>query len=971
MYDGTSSHKSMESSSTGKSRVKGRMKRGISSLITLLGKGSKHSDEEDTLVNPDQTSLAVTRDGLRAGFTHANDSNATTVVRSLRLKLTGAETPEPVAPHSAPLTPQVERDIGEGVLQALPRSLSMRSSRRDLRRSQSTPGLSFKISQKLNQTFASPTTVKRPDLRSRPSVHTLHSTLQHTNGFQLSSSPSTYNSWSTSSPPDVQTSTPGTSDPATLSPTTVYHHHGIALVDNERAVHFAQDMTDQPRLTPIPEGAVLPGLSIVTVEATATAKIFFEAHFHLLLHGPDTRDTRKYELEKKLQELRLPEHFLKRILTTWERNESDNLRLERSFKASEVGKRRGKSLAVGKYEVIKVLGKGSFGVVRLVKEKPAPRVSSRVASTAAMIRHVSQTLVKSPGREPYSGRRRELSKVKKEVYAMKVIRKSDMLRNSQEGHLRAERDFLVAAEDSKWVIPLVEAFQDTKFLYLVMDFCVGGDFLGLLIRKNTLSEEITKWYVAEMILCVEEAHRMRWIHRDVKPDNFLIGADGHLKISDFGLAFDGEWYHDQKFYHKHRHDLLDKLGLEVAGDEQDLQEEGELENSRRIGLAFPHSSKSSKHASGKDEPPATEPILDWRHRTQRRRLARSVVGTSQYMAPEVIRGDLYDGRCDWWSVGIIMYECLYGYTPFACEDRHNTKLKILKHKHTLTFPECEPVRQPSVEAVDLMQCLLVEKEKRLCSRVYELNDFTKRLVGGQRVKFAADKASKHYTGLFVYPNDAEDIKLHPYFRNISWEKMLEKRPPFVPRVRDWEDTKYFDEEQPISDIDSDSSDIEAVEPEAQEPDKSGDIPNAPVEVEQGSKASQHHHEDQHIIPSTALKLNGNEKMITLKSPDGNTIAALPIDAPAAQQEAPEVVDPAPPKKKEKKRPRDKILRDPLFGKTAMRMRQEGAFLGYAYRKPKSVSEVVVDVVTQEQEPMTASTPALGLWTQPLPREEIC
>ena len=945
------------------------MKRGISSLITLLGKGSKQSDEDDLMVHPNLSSLAVTRSGLSAGFTHANDSNATTVVRPLRLRLTGAQTPEAISPRSAPISPQIEADIGDDAIQALPCSLSMQGSRRDLRRSQSIPGLSFMISQKLTQAFGSPTTVKRPASRARPSVHHPHSTLQHTNGFQLSSSPSTYTSWSASSPQDVQTSTPGTSDPVTLSPATVHHHEGIALVDNDQAVHFAHDLTDQPRLTPIPEGAVLPGLSIATVEATATAKIFFEAHFHLLLHGPDTRGTRRYELEKKLKELAMSETILQRILTTWERNESENIRLERSFKASEVGRKKGESPAVGKYEVIKVLGKGSFGVVRLVKEKPLLHASGRIGSAAEMIRHISQTLVKSPHREAVSAfpsRRRELSNVKKEVYAMKVIRKSDMVRNSQEGHLRAERDFLVAAQDSKWIIPLIEAFQDTKLLYLVMDFCIGGDFLGLLIRKNTLSEEITKWYVAEMILCVEEAHRMRWIHRDVKPDNFLIGADGHLKISDFGLAFDGEWYHDQRFYHKHRHDLLDKLGLDLTGDEQDLQEEAALENSRRVAYAFSHSGKPSKHAAD-NEPPATEPVLDWRHRTQRRRLARSVVGTSQYMAPEVIRGDLYDGRCDWWSIGIIMYECLYGYTPFACEDRHNTKLKILKHKQTLTFPECEPTRQPSMEAIDLMQCLLVEKERRLCSRVYELNDFTRRLVGGQKVKFVADKASKHYTGLFVYPDDAKDIKLHPYFRDIHWEKMLERRPPFVPRVKDWEDTKYFDEEQPISDIDSDSSDDQGVRARTHESEKDNDEANATPEVEQGSRASQHYHEDQHIIPSTALKLNEKQKVVTWNTPDGNTIAAA-----KPELEATEGVNPALGKnKKEKKRPRDKILRDPECGRIAMKMRKKGAFLGYAYRKPKGVDEIVADVIAQEQEAIPVLSPALGYWTHPLSREEIC
>jgi protein-serine/threonine kinase len=78
------------------------------------------------------------------------------------------------------------------------------------------------------------------------------------------------------------------------------------------------------------------------------------------------------------------------------------------------------------------------------------------------------------------------------VYAMKVIRKSDMLRNSQEGHLRAERDFLVASENSKWVVPLIASFQDNNNLYLVMEYMVGGDFLGLLLREDVLDESVAK-----------------------------------------------------------------------------------------------------------------------------------------------------------------------------------------------------------------------------------------------------------------------------------------------------------------------------------------------------------------------------------------------------------------------------------------------------------------------------------------------
>ena len=75
-----------------------------------------------------------------------------------------------------------------------------------------------------------------------------------------------------------------------------------------------------------------------------------------------------------------------------------------------------------------------------------------------------------------------------------------MIRNTQEGHLRAERDFLVAAEGSRWVVPLMASFQDNKHLYLVMEYCIGGDFSGLLICKNTLNEDVTRHYIAEMIL---------------------------------------------------------------------------------------------------------------------------------------------------------------------------------------------------------------------------------------------------------------------------------------------------------------------------------------------------------------------------------------------------------------------------------------------------------------------------------------
>lgn len=188
-------------------------------------------------------------------------------------------------------------------------------------------------------------------------------------------------------------------------------------------------------------------------------------------------------------------------------------------------------------------------------------------------------------------------------------------------------------------------------LYLIMDYMPGGDFLGLLIRDNTLSEATTKWYVAEMILCIEEAHALLWIHRDVKPDNFLISASGHLKISDFGLAFDGHWSHDQAYFNNHRHSLLSKLGIHINGDTLDKAEAKKLSSAvKDTDVTIPSRDRHEKRSTDRER------ILNWRNRWSNRSLARSVVGTSQYMAPEVVRGELYDGRCDWWSVAIILYE---------------------------------------------------------------------------------------------------------------------------------------------------------------------------------------------------------------------------------------------------------------------------------------------------------------------------
>lgn len=517
-----------------------------------------------------------------------------------------------------------------------------------LRHSRSMPGLAHQLSHKLSSTFGNPTIVHRPSMKSRPSLNSIRdapravtSPATNHDGSQADIDASIY-SWSVS---PVSPSTAKTSLESNIA--------SFLIKPKERSKTPAEftvskmverDVPEKP-LTTIQEAPIAVNPTIVTVETTANAKIFFETHFNSILSGQATpRSLRRHELEVKLCSDTLSTEDRHRERCLWAEQESEYLRQSRVLKSKSIHMTGSKGVSIAGYEVVRILGKGSFGVVRLVREKsdseqrPSPKGRTRKSTSSD-----------------------ESARRKQNVYAMKVIRKSDMLRNSQEGHLRAERDFLVASEKSRWVVPLIASFQDTTNLYLVMEYMIGGDFLGLLIRYGQLKEKRTRFYIAEMVLCVEEAHRLRWIHRDVKPDNFLITSSGHLKISDFGLAFDGHWAHDQSYFNNHRYSLLEKLGIKVEGDSLDREDSGKTTAGKKLasilmGGREVRNGRDRHEVPSNEEHGENEGLLQWRNRYGKRKLARSVVGTSQYMAPEVVRGEQYDGRCDWWSVGIIMFE---------------------------------------------------------------------------------------------------------------------------------------------------------------------------------------------------------------------------------------------------------------------------------------------------------------------------
>ncbi|CAF3715488.1 unnamed protein product [Rotaria socialis] len=145
------------------------------------------------------------------------------------------------------------------------------------------------------------------------------------------------------------------------------------------------------------------------------------------------------------------------------------------------------------FETIKIIGRGAFGEVAVVKLKNTDR-----------------------------------------VFAMKTLNKWEMLKRADTACFREERDVLVFG-DPHWLTKLHYAFQDGENLYFIMDYYYGGDLLTLLSKfDDHFSEEMTRFYVAEMVLAIDSLHKLGYVHRDIKPDNVLLDGAGHIRLADFG-----------------------------------------------------------------------------------------------------------------------------------------------------------------------------------------------------------------------------------------------------------------------------------------------------------------------------------------------------------------------------------------------------------------------------------------------------
>ena len=331
------------------------------------------------------------------------------------------------------------------------------------------------------------------------------------------------------------------------------------------------------------------------------------------------------------------------------------------------------------FETVKPLGIGAFGVVSMVRKTDTNK-----------------------------------------LYAMKTLKKADVLRRNQVAHVKAERDILAEA-DNEWVVKLFFSFQDSENLYFVMEYIQGGDMMSLLIKLGTFPEHLTLFYTAELICAIESVHRMGFIHRDIKPDNILIGSDGHIKLTDFGLCTGFRWTHDSKRY------------LPKGHQRQYSMEPGQWDDEVPVKPLEVTRLKESAHS---------------------RTIAHSLVGTPNYIAPEILRREGYRQLCDWWSVGVIMYEMLIGQPPFMAATPAETQIKIINWSQHLQIPRQAVL---SAAAADLI------------------------------LKFCCDP--EHRIGR----KGVDEIKRHPFFTAIDWSVGIRNyEPPYIPKVMFDTDTSNFD-----------------------------------------------------------------------------------------------------------------------------------------------------------------------------------
>ncbi|KAI3694394.1 hypothetical protein L1987_77359 [Smallanthus sonchifolius] len=348
------------------------------------------------------------------------------------------------------------------------------------------------------------------------------------------------------------------------------------------------------------------------------------------------------------------------------------------------------SLRIDKLKVLSPLGRGAKGVVFLVQNKASD-------GELLALKAISRASIKSNVKNKESDATG--SEYKRILFEQEVLR-------------RFQHPLL----------PKLHGVLSTESIVgYTIDYCPGRD-LNYLRKKQTdkmFSNDFIRFYAAEMVLALEYLHGLGIVYRDLKPENVMIQENGHLMLVDFDLS--------TKLAPKaHSRSPSTKTAPSPASDRL-------TKRKKRVSKFYTcfYAAISAEDSVHPAESVNSEPSCE----TDERSKSNSFVGTEEYVAPEMIQGNGHDFAVDWWCLGVVLHEMLYGTTPFRGMNRKETFYRILSKTPEL-FGEPTPLR-------DLIGKLL-EKDPK------------------QRISVA-------------------EIKGHDFFKGIDWEKVLQiSRPPFIP-----------------------------------------------------------------------------------------------------------------------------------------------------------------------------------------------
>ncbi|XP_014497290.1 serine/threonine-protein kinase UCNL [Vigna radiata var. radiata] len=296
--------------------------------------------------------------------------------------------------------------------------------------------------------------------------------------------------------------------------------------------------------------------------------------------------------------------------------------------------------------------------------------------------------------------------------ALKVVDKSSSL---HDGARRAHWEITVLSRLSHPFLPtLLGSFESNNLMGWAVPYCPGGDLNHLRYRQtdHIFSPAVVRFYLAEILCALHHLHSMHIVYRDLKPENVLIQQSGHVTLTDFDLSR-----------------TLSPTKTNTSSPSNSHIPDTALRKPRR-NFRWAPLTKTPKSARVTPAARRAAPSFE---------RSNSFVGTEEYIAPEVLRGEGHGFAVDWWALGVLAHEMVYGTTPFKGRNRKETFRNVLL------------------------------KTPQFVGKKTALTDLISRLL------------EKDPSKRLGYVRGATEIKEHEFFRGVKWDLLTEVvRPPFIP-----------------------------------------------------------------------------------------------------------------------------------------------------------------------------------------------